>query len=79
MPSSQHPAQSGARLGRGAALDAEITNLNRQVVELQSMLNNAYLLVNDPANAFLAREPWSKRVRAMLGEIKGCMGPVRHG
>lgn len=44
---------------------------------LRSMLNNGYLVVNDPANAFLAAEPWSRSVQRELGEIKGCMGPVR--
>lgn len=45
---------------------------------LRKMLNNGYLVVNDPSNSFLAAEPWSRQVREELGEIKGCMGPVRH-
>lgn len=44
---------------------------------LRDLLNNGYLVVNEPSNAFLSAEPWSRRVRKELGEIKGCMSMSR--
>jgi hypothetical protein len=43
---------------------------------LEQLLNNAWLIVNDPANSFLAAEPWSREVERELGEIQGCMRPA---
>jgi hypothetical protein len=63
---------------RGAALDAEIADLTRENQVLRALLNNGYLLVNDPANAFLSRELWSANVCDALGEIQGCMRRVHH-
>jgi hypothetical protein len=49
----------------------------RELERLRELLNNAWLVVNDPANSFLAAEPWSRAVERELGEIKGCMRPAR--
>lgn len=65
-------------LSPGAALDARITHLRLENDVLRAMLNNGYLLVNDPTNAFLSRALWSRNVREALGEIEGCMGRVKH-
>lgn len=75
MPSSHLKRE----LSPGAALDARISELELENSVLRTMLNNGYLLVNDPANAFLSRPLWSSNVREALGEIQGCMGRVRHG
>ncbi len=45
--------------------------------KLRTMLNNAWLVINDPANSFLAAEPFSLEIERELGQIKGCMRPAR--
>jgi hypothetical protein len=44
---------------------------------LRQLLNNAWLVVNDPANSFLSAEPWSREVEEELGSIRGGMRTAR--
>lgn len=48
-----------------------------EIRRLRELLNNAWLVVNDPANAFLVADRWSQAVEAELGGIRGCMRPAR--
>lgn len=57
----------------GAMLDARIAELERDNATLRSELMNAFLLVNRPAEAFLAAEPWSRHVCQVLG-VDGVQG-----
>jgi hypothetical protein len=56
---------------------ARIRELEADVERLRGMLNNGWLVVNDPANSFLAAEPWSTRVESEIGAIQGCMRAAR--
>ena len=61
----------------GTELDARITQLDADNQRLRTLLNNGWLVVNDPANSFLSAEPWSTEVERELGHIQGCMRRAR--
>lgn len=44
---------------------------------LRELLNDAWLVINDPANAFRSAEILSADIERELGGIKGCMRPAR--
>jgi hypothetical protein len=44
---------------------------------LRELLNDAWLVINDPANSFRSAEILSAEIERELGEIKGCMRPAR--
>jgi hypothetical protein len=44
---------------------------------LRDLLNDAWLVINDPANSFRSAEILSRQIEDELGEIKGCMRPAR--
>ncbi len=57
----------------GASLDERIADLERQNGDLRAAVRNGFLLVNRPAEAFLAAEPWSRQVCVILG-VEGVPG-----
>lgn len=51
--------------------------MEREIAHLRGLLNDAWLVINDPANSFRSAEILSRQIEEEMGEIKGCMRPAR--